>query len=453
MEFVEPIFSLAKEIYSLSEKVKANKEQSQRVARRVNAMVDSVRKIDQKKIKNVEKPLKELRSTLISAKELIEKFTSTTRLLRIMKVNRYRDDFNGVNERLDDAIQALSLNVVIERNDEVDGLKDAEELMKFFKADFLKKQAELTELQEVKDNLEKELSSFKDPATTALTGIKDIKPEELTIEIKPIQEGLSSQLYKAEYGGFTVAVKRFINQTDLSELQSDFRREAANLKRFASPNVLRLYGICIKEELGEFLIVMEYCERGTLREFLNGQPNLPWPLKGRMCLDAAQGLNRLHRQELQEKSKVVTNINSSSFLVDQDNRVKLGGLELAKTLTSLQRNNTTDQSKKNSSMCYICPEKMNDRSLKYSKEWEMYSFGIILWEIATGKKPFQGCQGREIYKKVQNKETFQEPLPDDCPPPLAELINACRAYDPFHRPISGVLVDKLRSVVGQMEAQ
>lgn len=73
--------------------------------------------------------------------------------------------------------------------------------------------------------------------------------------------------------------------------------------------------------------------------------------------------------------KVLTYINSSKF----------GGLEQE---TSLLRNNTPNKNSKNSSVCYTRPEKLKDINLSYSKECEMFSFGITLWEIATLKKSF-----------------------------------------------------------------
>ena len=101
------------------------------------------------------------------------------------------------------------------------------------------------------------------------------------------------------------------------------------------------------------------------------------------------------------------------------------------------------------------------------------SLGIVLWEIATRKKPFDGvywinadgafqslhnelyqssfqfslfiitispvtdCStDQEICKRVC-EDKLGEPLPEDCPKQLRELINACRSYDSFHRPTAG----------------
>ncbi|CAK6983915.1 mixed lineage kinase domain-like protein, partial [Scomber scombrus] len=156
---------------------------------------------------------------------------------------------------------------------------------------------------------------------------------------------------------------------------------------------------------------------------------------------------RLHQTEA--KSKVHGCINSCKFLVAEGYRVKLGGFELAKTETSLRK---MTKSKHIKSLCYTAPQMLDDINHVYSKECEMYSFGIVLWELATRKKPFEGCSSKEIYQKVF-KERYQEPLPADCPEALGCLINACRSYESFQRPSAGVLADKLRSVVAQLEEQ
>ncbi|TKS73882.1 Mixed lineage kinase domain-like protein [Collichthys lucidus] len=67
------------------------------------------------------------------------------------------------------------------------------------------------------------------------------------------------------------------------------------MKRFESPNILRMFGICVKDEEGpspQFLIIMEYCDKGSLRQVLDSDCKLSWTRKAYMCLDAAKGLYR-----------------------------------------------------------------------------------------------------------------------------------------------------------------
>ncbi|KAM3870206.1 mixed lineage kinase domain-like protein [Diretmus argenteus] len=477
MDFIDPILTIASAIYSLAEEVKANKKRCSRVADRVKALEKPVLTIKERgpgqASDNVEKCLKELKITLESAVELIRKYTSSNFLKRMLKAFSYGDEFSSVNERLNDAYQVLSLSLQIddgnkihkvfeitsrETEDQVDGKEDDAELKKLL-LQFMEKQETInvrvaTTTDDLKENVETILKILNKPSMIS-QAIREIKPEELTYDFpkEPFMKTSNSEVYKGEYKGFTVAIKRYTDpmSTCPGSVRKIFLQEVENMRRFESPSILRMFGICVQGDNGpnpNFLIIMEYCEKGSLREVLDSpKSKLSWNRKAHMCLDAAQGLYRLHQTE--EKSKVHGSLNSSRFLVAAGYRVKLGGLELAKTETSLNRGTK----KKNiSSLCYTSPQGLESIHHKYTKECEMYSFGIVLWEIATRNEPYKGHSREEIRRRVV-KEKYQEPLPDDCPKSLGDLINACRAYDSFSRPSAGVLVDKLRKVVEQLEEE
>ncbi|XP_047451262.1 mixed lineage kinase domain-like protein isoform X2 [Mugil cephalus] len=461
MDFIDPILSIASQIYTLAENVKANKKRCRRVSDRVKALDELVRSIKKRKpdqiSAEVKQALGELSITLNSAQELIKKYTLANWVRRVLSSSSHGDEFSSVNERLNDAFQILSGALQVEqgnilykvfelsrraKEDDADGRDDDKELEKclleYMKSQQEKTDAMLKSFEEIKINVAKVVETLNKPSITN-EDIRMIKPEELKYEYpkKPFMTTPSSVVYKGEYRGFTVAIKRYTDPVDTSpgEVQSIFKKEVDTMKRFESPNILRMFGICVQDENGstpQFLIIMEYCKKGSLRQVLDSPAyKLSWIKKARMCLDAAQGLYRLHQTE--EKSKVHGCINSSKFLVAEGYRVKLGGFELAKTETSLKKL-TRDKDMK--SLCYSSPQALSNINHIYSKECEMYSFGIVLWEVATRKKPFQGYKNEQIYQRVC-QEKYQEPLPDDCPKALGDLINACRAYDSFERPSAG----------------
>ncbi|XP_035770061.1 mixed lineage kinase domain-like protein [Neolamprologus brichardi] len=458
MDFVDPILSIASQIYDLVENVKANKKRCRRVCNRVKALEELVKSIKQTS-PGVEKALRELSVTLQSAQELIRKYASANLVERILNSSNHGDEFNSVNERLNDAFQVLSGALQVEqgnmlcevfkqttreKEDQLDGREDDAEL-KTLLLDYMKDQQEKTntmlkQFEHLKVNVEKVVEMLNKPSITSVD-IRMIKPQELKYKHpkKPFMETATSEVYKGEYRGFTVAIKRYIDPVNTNPGSvPQFSCKIKFLLIFAfGPNP-------------QFFIIMEYCEKGSLRQVLDSDCKLSWIRKARMCFDAAQGLYRLHNTE--EKSKVHGCINSSKFLVAEGYTVKLGGFELAKTETSLEKVKKSTNDDAIRSLCYYSPERLNDINHPYSKECEMYSFGIVLWEVATRKKPFEGFSDGEIYKKVF-EEKCKEPLPDDCPAELRQLINECRDFDSFQRPSAGVLVDRLRSVVAQLEDQ
>uniref|UniRef100_A0A8C6TUY2 Mixed lineage kinase domain like pseudokinase n=1 Tax=Neogobius melanostomus TaxID=47308 RepID=A0A8C6TUY2_9GOBI len=443
MDFIDPILSTASAIYDLVENVKANKKRCRRVADRVKALEGLVKAVKDRKavLKSVEvgTALSELSITLTSARDLIERYTQASWVQRVLKSGSHMDGFSTVNERLNDAFQALSGTLQVEQSDTiyqvfemtqdvVDGRDDEDELKRCKVFEGKNSSGYIAWIKTLAWPLNKPC------ATNEM--IRMIKPEELKYDYpqKPVTVTSNSEVYKGEYSGFSVAIKRFIDQADtsLSKIQSVFDKEVETMRRFESPNILRMFGICVKNKKGpnpEYLIIMEYCEKGSLREVLDENCELSWIRKARMCLDAAQGLYRLHQTEV--KSKVHGCINSSKFLVAEGYRVKLGGFELAKTETSLKKGRNDGEI---SSLCYSSPQMLSSINYLYSKECEVYSFGIVMWEIATRQYPFED---KEILQKV-GKEKYIEPLPED-------------SYESFHRPSAGVLVDRLRIVVAKLE--
>ncbi|MCI4380184.1 hypothetical protein PGIGA_G00236860 [Pangasianodon gigas] len=478
MDFVDPILTIAEKLYDLCGEVKANKKRCRRLAVRVSALVELVKVVKLKGLGNnpqlVQRGLRELKFTLESAEEVVKKYASSSCLKRIVKAFDLGEEFGCLNERLNDAAQLLSLALQVEQRDRMDRVfkedrrrkededdrrYDCEELQNLLQSlaeekektkvsvDAVHVKVEQTQkdVQDIKGILE----SLRRPSLH-LQDIREIRPEELTydIPIEPIMKTDNSELFKGEYNKFTVAIKRYTYPVNTSpqQVRSIFNKEVETMKRFESPHILRMFGICVQNEYGPnptYLIVMEFCEKGNLRHVLDSPSKLPWDRKICMCLDAAHGLYRLHQSE--EKFKVHGCITSSKFLVAAGFRVKLGGFELAKTETSLKNS----KEKKNSSMMYISPQQLQDINHQYDKACEIYSFGIVLWEIATRQVPFKDCSSySSIYKKVC-VEKMKEPLPHDCPSQLRELINACCSFEPFQRPSAGVLVDKLRKLAQQ----
>ncbi|XP_030437999.1 mixed lineage kinase domain-like protein isoform X1 [Gopherus evgoodei] len=488
MEVVEKVLSVAHIIYAQCEQVKCCKHQCRRLVYRVHILlrpVEVLRAQPPKQISSqVEETLQQLLETLEKAQELVKKYSQTNWLQKFLKAGDVVEGFGRVNERLGDAAQGLSLLLQAEHKQsfletfqrDTCSREDSQDT-KDDKALWEELLTRSAETKDAVDNVHKDVRHVGTKVEDVGSRVEEVRqmmqklqdavmkkdnavPREEITEIRMedltktswtfLMESKSHTLYKGEFYKYPVAIKVFKNPviTSTEKVREIFRKEIETMKKFESPNILRMYGICIDERGSSpcFSIVMEYCEKGTLRDVLTRKPQLPWETRIRMALDAARGLYRLHQTG--EKSKLHGCINSTKFLVAKGYCVKLSGFELSKTESSIKRSCRKKLMDVPAS-AYISPLGLASLSHKYDVPSEIYSFGIVLWEIATSKIPFEGCSSQEIYQKVY-EQRYQAPVGEDCPSHLRDVINQCRAFEPSQRPSAEEIVDSLIAIYGKI---
>ncbi|XP_074864880.1 mixed lineage kinase domain-like protein [Carettochelys insculpta] len=481
MEVAEKVLTVAHLIYTQVEQVKCCKHQCRRLEARVRLLLRPVEVLHAHPPKQislqVKETLQQLLETLERAQEMVKKYCQTTWLEKFLKAHDVTEAFVQVNERLGDAAQGLSLLLQAEqkeaflelfrrdtrsREDSYDTQADKalwEEMLARNK-DTQDAVAHVhndvkhvgTKVEDVRSRVEEVRQMMKELQDAVMKKDNAVPREEIT-EIRMedltktpwifLMETQSHKLYKGEFYKYPVAIKVFKNPviTSTERVREIFHKEIETMKKFESPNILRMYGICIDDSgsTPRFSIVMEFCEKGTLRDVLTKKPQLPWETRIRMAVDAARGLYRLHQTG--EKSKLHGCINSCKFLVAKGYCVKLSGFELSKTESSIKRSYQKKRTQVPAS-AYVSPQGLAFLNHKYDMPSEIYSFGIVLWEIATGKIPFKGCTSEEIYQKVY-EQRYQAPIGEECPSDLRDVVDRCRAFEPSRRPSAEEIVDSL----------
>ncbi|XP_054856660.1 mixed lineage kinase domain-like protein [Eublepharis macularius] len=468
MDTVKDVLSVAQAIYAQCEQVKCCKCQSRRLVERIHILMWPIETFQAQPTKTVspqlEDMLQKLLSSLEKAKRLLVKYSRKNWLQKFLKASEILEEFSSVNEHLSDAAEGLSLLLQVEQTFKESFQRDVlhRENDQDFEADRMSWEEMLKNSKEVRDGveniwygvtqmqskLEEVLQKLdKRPKSTIMdVEITEIEKRFLT-KWTFLKEFESHVLYKGEYHKSSVAIKVFKTPviTSTQKVRDVFRKEIKAMKRFESPHILRLYGICIDESGSrpEFSIVTEYCEKGTLWDVLKNEPDIPWKIRIQMALHAAIGLYRLHQTG--DKSQLHGCINSSKFLVAEGYNVKLSGFELSRTESSFRQKHKEKKQKEVSPSAYVSPQGLASVNHIYDAPSEIYSFGVVLWEIITGKIPFKGCTSQEIYQKVY-KEGYQEPLGEDCPSDLQEVINQCRNFQPSKRPTAEAIVDSLWTI-------
>ncbi|XP_013359316.1 PREDICTED: mixed lineage kinase domain-like protein [Chinchilla lanigera] len=464
MDYLGKIFSIVQKMREQCKKMKYCQNQSLRLQERVSGLHQALQSLGDKGMKylspEITAALNDFENALKKAMDELENYNTQSNIRKFAVADGDKILFKEVNQKLEDVWELLMLQLQIAQysastsrgeswaqEDQSDADKDRQlQALQSLSRDNKTMDATLRRLEKYMEDIKDTLKEYlpRPVQKTAQEQIKEIKEEELSgSPWTLLKKSEFSELYKGEYHRSPVAIKVFskaqVKSTGI--VREHFRKEISDMRTFDSPSILRIFGICIMERgsAPRFCLVSEYCERGSLRDVLDEDKNLRLGVRWLLAQGAATGLYRLHHSGAPH---LHGNISSSSFLVTSSYEVKLTGFELRETQTSIS------QKIKGNKTAYSSPQRLESPFHKYDIKAEIYSFGIVLWEIATGKIPFEGCNSKEIYQLVFEKQQ-QEPLGEDCCPLLQEIIDECRAYEPSARPSVEEILRRLSAFTEQ----
>ncbi|OAY35709.1 L-type lectin-domain containing receptor kinase IX.1 [Manihot esculenta] len=190
-------------------------------------------------------------------------------------------------------------------------------------------------------------------------------------------------------GGFGAVYKGYLANLDMAvavkkisrgskQGKKEYITEVRVISRLRHRNLVQLIGWC--HEGGEFLLVYEFMPNGSLDSHLFGKKSpLIWAVRYRAALGLAAALLYLHEEW--EQCVVHRDIKSSNIMLDSNFNVKLGDFGLARLMDHELGPQTTGLA---GTLGYLAPEYISTG--RASKESDIYSFGVVALEIATGKK-------------------------------------------------------------------
>ncbi|KAF3786142.1 Serine/threonine-protein kinase [Nymphaea thermarum] len=260
----------------------------------------------------------------------------------------------------------------------------------------------------------------------------EIRWEDLVIGER-IGLGSYGEVYHADWNGTEVAVKKFLDQEFSGDALQEFKTEVKIMRRLRHPNVVLFMGAVTRPP--HLSIVTEFLPRGSLYKILH-RPNCQIDEKRRirMALDVAKGMNCLHSSV---PTIVHRDLKSPNLLVDKNWNVKVCdfGLSRLKHHTFLSSKSTAGTPE------WMAPEVL--RNEPSNEKCDVYSFGVILWELATLKMPWRGMNPMQVVGAVGFQNRRLE-IPKEVDPLVARIIWECWQTDQNLRPSFAQLTAALK---------
>ncbi|KAE8648944.1 receptor-like protein kinase FERONIA [Cucumis sativus] len=253
----------------------------------------------------------------------------------------------------------------------------------------------------------------------------------------------------------TVAIKRLNPESNQGE--QEFVTEIELLSELRHFNLVSLIGYCLENK--EMLLVYEYMPNGTFKDHLYDTSNslLSWRKRLEICVGAARGLDYLHSGF--DRPIIHRDVKTTNILLDENWVARVSDFGMSK----LGQTNTAVSTAVKGTWGYLDPE--YHRRLKVTEKSDVFSFGVILFEVLCGRKPLDPLAGEEKFKltlwakKCLEKGNAYEIIDPhlkgkiscDCLKQYLELATTCINDHSKHRPRMEVVEEKLRFILKLQE--
>ncbi|ESO93984.1 hypothetical protein LOTGIDRAFT_104546 [Lottia gigantea] len=235
-------------------------------------------------------------------------------------------------------------------------------------------------------------------------------------------EGAFSKVYRGYYQAAEVAVKMLkvpLNAQD----KNYFAAEVSLLRDLRHPRVVLLLGVCTDTKLP--LMVLEYMSSGNLFNILHDTRRSPLDHVEfyQISSDIAAGMVYLHNNR---PPVLHLDLKSMNVLIGAGNRAKIADFGFSKHEADLK---AAKNKQIQGSPGWMAPELLLNGEVTVKAD--VYSFGIILWEMVTRKHPYEGCSMFQVCAQVRLNQRPE--FPDHCPSELRKLIQKCWHHNPAKR--------------------
>ncbi|PKY29537.1 kinase-like protein [Rhizophagus irregularis] len=263
--------------------------------------------------------------------------------------------------------------------------------------------------------------------------------------VKEMTRGGFGIIYQATWlsNNETVILKRFEDSKNIDKYFLNELKSFQYCFGLDNEHIIKPYGFTKDAELEDYILVMKYAAEGDLHKYLqNNFAKITWDKQKLDILwQISKGLETIHNKDFMHRDFHSGNIlfDCSSDEEWEDNNYfqwKITDLGLSHSVNNKSSNNEIY-----GVIPYIAPEIF--KGSKFSKETDIYSFGMIMWELTTGCKPFANVEHSiSLIFKILDGE--RPKITEDTPECYANLMKSCWHSDPQKRPS----IKKIRFTIG-----
>ncbi|CAB4380256.1 unnamed protein product [Rhizophagus irregularis] len=232
-----------------------------------------------------------------------------------------------------------------------------------------------------------------------------------------------------------VVCKKLTNTTDIKHglLDAFIHELKIHLHLDYCDRIVRCLGISTDQRTNEYLLVMQYANGGDLQNYLKKNfKNLTWNDKKKLAFQIADGLNYLHNENvlhrdlhsknvvIHENNAKITDFGISKFQNNQSSTVYIGNFGV---------------------VAYMEPKRILDPSYKYTKSSDIYSFGVLMWEISSGYPPFKDHDNK-VALAISINTGIREVAVPNTPGDYEKLYKNCWNQEPEQRPNINEVLDE-----------
>eukprot|EP00903_Cladosiphon_okamuranus_P010853 g10253.t1 len=431
------ILRVVAEIRCVGEGIDENDRQASRLLKRVMTIEPPVLAVQEGSNTPSPESLRQLLVAVEKIRDFLEGYARTTKFIRALKRKANAAEFKQLGDMLAEGVQALPLGVAVDtwaREDASDRLEDLEIMVaNSTKVTCVLKALRKDERAELKAWME---IAF-DKAWIEIDFNKDLDFRGSTL----LGSGSFGEVRTAKWNKANVAVKHLLTdglrRDDVCGLREEIRLHSS----LRCDHVVQLYAASTIPP--NLCLVTEFARQGSLWEYLHetSEP-LEHELQAAFLLDIARGMLFLHRNRI-----LHGNLKSSNVLMFDNCRLKL--CDFGFSTIKAESSSRTKRGAVVGAAQWMSPEEMEESP--ENELTDVYSFGIVCYEVATRMEPFKGLKQAQVIRAVADKGKRPEiPEGASASPDVVWLMEQCWKQDPADRPEGFRLVTRdLASVVSR----